>query len=146
MTLLLHELTDFQQARIAPGEQVLWCGKGRPVAWFDGAIHRKSPPVFGMVMLMVTVCFCALMVTLLVRAGDTPIPIYFLFVPILILACLPFLYAIFGRREISLSADSGTYFHGAGRIGFSRAFSYDRSSLVHEGRTAYQVNGRNHFR
>lgn len=40
MTLLLQELPASLQSRIAPDEQVLWCGKGRPVAWFEGVVGQ----------------------------------------------------------------------------------------------------------
>ena len=108
-------------------------------------VYRKNRPMLGSFLFVAVIGFVALMVTLLVRAGDTPVPVYFFFLPILVFGSFPFAYMAFGRREIELKAGSGRYFNGIGRIGFSRSFTYDRHSLVHEGRTDYQVNGRSHF-
>lgn len=146
--LRLAECRKAREAAALPGEIAEVSGRFTVLHDSDGSIriiYRKNRPVLGAVMLAAAVGFLALMVTLLVRAGDTPIPIYLLFVPILLLACWPFLYEIFGRREIALAAGSGRYFNGIGRIGFSRTFTYDSHTLVHEGRTIYQVNGRNHY-
>ena len=38
MTMLFQELSERRQRQIDLDEQVLWCGKGRPVTWHDGAI------------------------------------------------------------------------------------------------------------
>ena len=38
MTMMFQELSERRQRQIGLDEQVLWCGKGRPVAWHDGAI------------------------------------------------------------------------------------------------------------
>lgn len=108
-------------------------------------VYRKNRPALGVFLLAVVIGLVALMVTLLVRAGDTPVPVYFIFLPILVLGSFPFAYLAFGRREIALKAGSGLYFNGIGRVGFSRGFTYDRHSQVHVGRTDYQVNGRNHY-
>lgn len=144
----LAECRKAEEAAALPGQIASVNGRFSVLHDSNGSvriIYRKNRPIFGTVMLMVTVGFIALMVTMLARSGNTPIPIYFLFVPILIFACCPFLYDIFGRREIVLMSGCGSYFNGIGRIGLSRAFSYDRNSLVRIGRTVYQVNGRNHF-
>ncbi|MGN0854879.1 MAG: hypothetical protein ACI4R9_05090 [Kiritimatiellia bacterium] len=108
-------------------------------------VYRKNRSALGSFLLATVIGFLALMVILLVRAGDTPVPVYFLFLPILVFGVSPFVYLAFGRREIVLEGGSGRYFNGVGRIGFSRTFTYDRHSLVQEGRTDYQVNGRYHY-
>jgi len=38
MTMMFQELSERRQRRLDADEQVLWCGKGRPVSWHDGAI------------------------------------------------------------------------------------------------------------
>lgn len=59
MTLLMQELPLSLQARIAPDEQVQWCGKGRPVAWFDGAIGQC---IIGVVILAFLCFFGSLVI------------------------------------------------------------------------------------
>ena len=146
--LRLAECRKSREAAALPRQIAEVSGRFAVLHGPDGSvriIYRRNRRVLGVVMLAATVGFVALIVTLFVRAGDTPFPIYFLFIPIFVLACWPSLYDIFGRREITLASGSGRYFNGIGRVGFSRAFTYDNHTIVHEDRTDYQVNGRHHF-
>lgn len=108
-------------------------------------VYRKNRPFFGMVMLTVVFALAAGLVTLVVRAGGMPIPVCILLPLILVLSCTPFVYEIFGRREIALKGGRGHYFNGVGRIGISSSFAYDENTLFQKGRTDYEVNGRKHY-
>lgn len=69
MTLLVQELPEHQQKRIAFDEQVLWCGKGRPVAWFDGAI---SSCLIGLILsVFVGIFACLFLPSLFTNRAET---------------------------------------------------------------------------
>ena len=84
MTIVFQELSDRRQARLAPNERVLWCGKGRPVAVHDGMFAACFAG------LLLCALATALAVKVLPALGDSPswqgfrIPAMLLFVAFLL--------------------------------------------------------------
>ena len=61
---------------------------------------------------------------------------YYIYIPA-ILAVTPTLYDFFGRREFVIGAGTGHYFNGVGKIGVRREFSFDETTGVRKGESAY---------
>lgn len=105
-------------------------------------IYRKTRAIFGGFMLAFVLNFVAFLIAVFANDGDVTIPIILAFVPMTFVAGFPFVYEIFGRREICIKDGKGYYFNGVGRLGIRRAFAYDKSTLVYKGIADYQAGGR----
>lgn len=60
---------------------------------------------------------------------------------VLVSVCL---FALFGKRVLTIARGKGDYFFGVGPIGFRRRFVFDRQTVVERGCTAYSVGGSRH--
>ena len=105
------------------------------------ATYRDSHVAKGVAGLVAVVAFSVCLAWLCIRKGDVPRWVGLLFVPPMILGTAPFMYCIFGRRELSLRKGEGAYFNGVGNIGITRRFRYDASTEVFKGETEYYVKG-----
>jgi hypothetical protein len=88
------------------------------------------------IVLAAVIAFFALVGWLVWTKGDSPWLIAALVIPA-ILAVTPTLYDFFGRREFVIGAGTGHYFNGVGKIGVRREFSFDETTGVRKGESAY---------
>ena len=101
--------------------------------------YRPKRYVRGAILLVAVIAFLALVGWLVWTKGDSPwlIAAFVILVISAILAVTPTLYDFFGRREFVIGAGTGHYFNGVGKIGVRREFSFDETTGVRKGESAY---------